>query len=129
MLFLPDAKASELMEGTIDDTETIEEEMPEVSVLALFEYTSPQAMRVHGCIKRHPVVILIDSGSTHNFVDPKVAKDIGCHMQANEPFNVMVENGGNFCAPENAKIYDKQCKVIDFIRICMSFLLEDVTSF
>ena len=46
--------------------------------------------------------------------------------QANEPLNIMVAIGGKLHAAGNAKIYNWQWKVIDFIWTCTSFLLKDV---
>lgn len=36
-----------------------------------------QTMRLKGKYKKRTVNILVDSGSTHNFLDTKVAKDLG----------------------------------------------------
>ncbi|KAF8414344.1 hypothetical protein HHK36_002345 [Tetracentron sinense] len=94
MLFLLDAEAlDDSEEDNDDEVVDLGAELVEISVQGLIGHSSPQTLRVNGCIKRQPVVILIDSGSTHNFVDPKTAKQISCRMQASEPFNVMVANG------------------------------------
>ncbi|XP_077249994.1 uncharacterized protein LOC143889606 [Tasmannia lanceolata] len=50
-------------------------------------------MRVKGYTKHRPVSILIDSGSTHNFVDPRVAKRTGCKFETTLPLKVTVANG------------------------------------
>lgn len=65
----------------------------EISLHAISGTTAPQAMRVRGTAGRHPVVVLIDSGSTHNFVDPKTAKKAGIAIQRNGALEVMVANG------------------------------------
>ena len=46
---------------------------PEVSMHALAEQISPRTIRVKGKIGNHYIQILIDSGSTHNFVQEKIA--------------------------------------------------------
>lgn len=65
----------------------------EISLHAISGTTAPQAMRVRGTAGRHPVVVLIDSRSTHNFVDPKTAKKAGIAIQRNGALEVMVANG------------------------------------
>ncbi|KAF8413570.1 hypothetical protein HHK36_001561 [Tetracentron sinense] len=75
---------------------TIEEhpqEEPLISVHALAGSVSYQTMRVRGKIKQRVVTILIDSGSTHNFLDPSVAKQTGCSIQQTNPLWVTVANG------------------------------------
>lgn len=50
-------------------------------------------MRVHGMIQGKPLHILIDSGSTHNFVNFKFARKMGCCKVPAPAFQVMVANG------------------------------------
>ena len=45
-----------------------------ISVHALTGYSTSQTMRVQGFIKRQSVIILIDYGSTDNFLDSKITK-------------------------------------------------------
>lgn len=46
-----------------------------------------------GQIKNHPVSVLIDSGSTHNFVQDRIAKQLGLPLESNHSFQVLVGNG------------------------------------
>ena len=39
--------------------------------------------------------MFIDSGSTHNFIHCKVAKELNCFLYTAPKFQVMVSNGGN----------------------------------
>lgn len=50
-------------------------------------------MRIRGNIKKKAITILIDSGSTHNFLDPVVAKRTGCTIQSTSPMRVAVADG------------------------------------
>ena len=50
------------------------EDQPEISLHALAGVTTPQTMRVKGFFKKLPLTILIDFGSTHNFIDPRITK-------------------------------------------------------
>ncbi|KAF8389533.1 hypothetical protein HHK36_024048 [Tetracentron sinense] len=94
-----------LMEGSwSDDYDDIrqEEDEPsnpnsdqplEISMHAIAGSLAPQTMRVRGTIKRLPITILIDSGSTHNFIDSACVSQAGCPIQTGEDINVMVANG------------------------------------
>jgi hypothetical protein len=42
--------------------------------------STPQTLKIEGYIKKKKVIVLIDSGSTHNFIHYKLAKDINCFV-------------------------------------------------
>ena len=72
-----------------------EEEMsPTISRNALAGITTPQTLKIEGNIKKKKVIVLIDSGSTHNFIHCKVAKELNCFLYPAPEFQVMVANGG-----------------------------------
>nr|KYP76696.1 Transposon Ty3-I Gag-Pol polyprotein [Cajanus cajan] len=50
-------------------------------------------MRVTGLFKKKPLHILIDSGSTHNFLDVHLAKKLGCEISSMDPLSVTVADG------------------------------------
>ncbi|RZR99831.1 hypothetical protein BHM03_00029455 [Ensete ventricosum] len=53
--------------------DTKEEPQPAISTVhALVGYANPQTMKIDGFLKHQPVTILIDIGSTNNFMDNKV---------------------------------------------------------
>lgn len=60
------------------------EEFPEISLNAISGTPTPKTMRIVGYIKHHKVVILIDSGSTHNFLDESIARILGIHSNRQE---------------------------------------------
>ncbi|XP_068304445.1 uncharacterized protein [Pyrus communis] len=51
-------------------------------------------MKVDGTIHNQPVRILLDSGSTHNFVDYMLVRKLGWPLQATKPFDVMIADRG-----------------------------------
>jgi hypothetical protein len=55
--------------------------------------TIPQTLRVMGHINQSPIAILIDSGSTHNFLQHRVAKQLGLPTKPFHSFKVLVGNG------------------------------------
>ncbi|KAH9733790.1 hypothetical protein KPL71_017135 [Citrus sinensis] len=64
-----------------------------VSLLVVSGYSTHQTMRIGGSIKKKAITILIDSGSTHNFLDPTVAKRAGYKIQRVSPMTVSVADG------------------------------------
>jgi hypothetical protein len=54
----------------------MEEEPAEITLCALLGSTSPSTMRVVACINGHKEIVLIDTSSTHNFLDSKLANSL-----------------------------------------------------
>ncbi|CAL9132125.1 unnamed protein product, partial [Musa textilis] len=63
------------------------------TVHALAGYSNPQTMQVVGTLKHQPVTILIDTGSTNNFMDRKIATRLSYHIDVCDKFEVKVANG------------------------------------
>ena len=70
------------------------EDQPEISLHYLAGVTTPKTMRVKGFFKKLPLTILIDFGSTHNFIDPRITKEADCFIHPCSSFEVMIANGG-----------------------------------
>ncbi|CAL0311123.1 unnamed protein product [Lupinus luteus] len=68
-------------------------EDPHISVNALTGVASFKTMRVTGRVHKRPLHILIDSGSTHNFMDKHVAEKLGCRIEVLKPIVVTVADG------------------------------------
>ena len=68
---------------------------PTISCNALERITTPQTLKIEGKIKKKKVIVLIYSGSTHNFIHYKVAKELNCFLYLAPECQVMVANGGN----------------------------------
>ncbi|OMP05180.1 reverse transcriptase [Corchorus capsularis] len=65
----------------------------QVSIHALNGSSSCQTMKMTGWLMGHKVRVLIDSGSTHNLIQPRIAKQLGLRLEPAPPFSVMVGNG------------------------------------
>ncbi|VFQ97860.1 unnamed protein product [Cuscuta campestris] len=63
------------------------------SINTLTGSQNPRALKVMGTVHKHPVQILIDGGSTHNFVQPSVVERLSLHTTPVSPFCVYVGNG------------------------------------
>lgn len=68
-------------------------ESPLISLLALTSCSSPRTMRVEAIIGKKALVVLIDRGSTHNFVDQKLAHDLHMAVTPIDTFMVKIANG------------------------------------
>ncbi|KAG6430634.1 hypothetical protein SASPL_108706 [Salvia splendens] len=55
----------------------------------------PRAIRLKGQINGYVVSVLIDGGSTHNFIKPVVAEKLSLPVHEISPFRVFVGNGGS----------------------------------
>jgi hypothetical protein len=73
---------------------SFEELTPTISYNALAGINTPQTLEIKGYIKNKKVIVLIDYGSTHNFIHYKLAKALNCFIYPVSEFQVMIENGG-----------------------------------
>ncbi|KAH9685790.1 hypothetical protein KPL70_014094 [Citrus sinensis] len=94
-----------LLMGTDDNEPTsFEQELPPESVEevitgdisslnALAGQINPCSLRLIGEVGSHSFQVLIDSGSTHNFIKPTMAERMGLPIQPTTPFRVYIGNG------------------------------------
>lgn len=66
---------------------------PHINLHALAGVPASDTFRLYGLINSARVTILVDSGSTHNFVQPRVAKFLSLPMEDTKTLRVMVGNG------------------------------------
>ncbi|KAF5480102.1 hypothetical protein F2P56_000872 [Juglans regia] len=86
--FLDQPENKELYKGEMALQQT-----PEISLHAIIGSMNPKTMRVKGKIGNQWVVILIDSGSTHNFLDPAVLSRVHIPLVDEDKIRVKVANG------------------------------------
>ncbi|KAJ0719583.1 putative retrotransposon gag domain, aspartic peptidase domain superfamily [Helianthus annuus] len=67
--------------------------MMSLSDAAFFGLASTQTLRVTGYIAGKPVTVLVDCGSTHSILQPRVASQLQLESKSIVPFSVMVGNG------------------------------------
>jgi hypothetical protein len=51
-----------------------------ISLNALTDFSAPQTLKLIGYIKHQKVIILVDSGSTHNFIHRCIAQETHCYI-------------------------------------------------
>ncbi|KAL4355499.1 hypothetical protein GQ457_06G031360 [Hibiscus cannabinus] len=76
-----------------DESTNLGNEHSLVSFNALAGYSSLSTIRVIGKVQGHMLRILIDGGSTHNFIQSRVAMYFGLPITTVPNFKVMVGNG------------------------------------
>ena len=81
----------EAVEG--DEGEIRAEDNGEISIHALKGVANNKIIKVEGQFKGSNLMILIDSGSTHNFLDKSTAKRLKCQLTRTPPLSVIVANG------------------------------------
>ncbi|KAJ0491928.1 putative nucleotidyltransferase, Ribonuclease H [Helianthus annuus] len=81
--------------GGSSEEEVVEdlENAAQLSVYAMTGVSSYSTMRVVGTIGTRQIQILIDSGSTHNFVNSKLALRMNCFTKGVPEMKVLVANG------------------------------------
>ncbi|RZR89265.1 hypothetical protein BHM03_00016971 [Ensete ventricosum] len=82
-------------EGLEPKEEAIEEEPQpaDYAVHVLAGYSNPQTMKVGGLLKQQPITVLIDTGSTNNFLNSKVVARLALQIEGCKKFDVKVTDG------------------------------------
>jgi hypothetical protein len=70
-----------------------QEAILEISFHAIAGTAHPQTLRVMGRLRSKEVMVLIDSGSTHNFIDQSIVHKYELPVVPNKKFQVIVANG------------------------------------
>ena len=73
--------------------EDVQQFTPHISLNSLNGIPTHNTMRIKGHVLNQLLHILMDSGSTHNFLDLYTAKKLGCKIRSTCPLNVFVAGG------------------------------------
>ena len=73
-----------------------------------------KTMRVTGFVRKKPNHILIDSGSTNNFLDVQMAKRLGCKIESMKPLRVSVADGNTLAISSMVKKFSWQLQQSTF---------------
>ena len=65
---------------------------PQISLNALAGMLAPENFCIYGSIHHHSVVILVDGGSTYNFIQSRMAKFLNLLSLPTTALQVMVDN-------------------------------------
>jgi hypothetical protein len=98
-LFFIDCEEEEEQEQEPSQDENVEailskELTPTISCNALARISTPQTLKIEGYIKKKKVIVLMDSGSTHNLIHYKLAKALNFFVYPAPEFQVMIADRG-----------------------------------
>ena len=79
-------------EGVMEDEHIIHN--PYLSLNAMEGVAGLNTLRVTGRVEKQPLFILVDSGSTHNFISNQVAARLHCRLSSIKALTVQVADGG-----------------------------------
>jgi hypothetical protein len=93
---------------------------PIISLNALTGFSTPQTPKLIDYIKHRKVIILVDSGSTHNFIHRHISQETHCYIHVVNNFQIMISNAGSMkCGGHyenvNLQIGDYQLKSHMFV--------------
>ena len=71
----------------------LEEDNGEISLHAMKGWTNNKIIKVEGKMGGSKLMVLIDSGSTHSFLDEGTGRRMKCPLVSTQPLTVTVTNG------------------------------------
>ena len=77
----------------IPDPSELPDTPAHISLNSLAGHLAPETLRLVGHISGNPVLVLIDGGSTHNFIQEQLVAQLGLPCRPTTPLKVMVGNG------------------------------------
>ncbi|GKA54712.1 putative mitochondrial protein [Tanacetum coccineum] len=77
----------------VEDVDHAHLDVIDVSLNSVTGFTSNHTMKLHGIIGDMVVVVLIDSGATHNFMSTRVVKQLGIMVMDSSRLTVTLSNG------------------------------------
>ncbi|XP_060673303.1 uncharacterized protein LOC132803788 [Ziziphus jujuba] len=120
----------ETIEGNLEDTATEELEgtTPEISFHAIAGTNHPQTIRVIGQLQNKDLTVLIDGGSTHNFIDQAVVTKYGLPVEKSKKFHVMAANKDRIeCAVLGVEWLTTPGPIeTDYARLTMTFKQDGI---
>ncbi|GJY98359.1 RNA-directed DNA polymerase like protein, partial [Tanacetum coccineum] len=105
-----------------EESVEVSQEMPQISLQAMNGVQNYRTLRVKGTVGKHTIHILVDCGSTHNFVDVAVAKKLGCPIRSICPLAITVGDGYNVATTSKCKQFKWQLQGVTFCSDVMLLL-------
>nr|XP_023872616.1 uncharacterized protein LOC111985197 [Quercus suber] len=122
---LDDSSGSYVSEESLSCQDNSVEEAG-IALYALSGTPTSGTMRVKGRVKCKSVVILIDSGSTHNFVDPSPFSQLHIPLDSTQILEVKVANGEwDFKLLTMCFLYDQRTVILHGLKGAEDTLIQD----
>lgn len=83
----------DLREEMSDEDVEFTGELMELSLNSFLGLSSPTTTKMIGCIKKHQLVVMLDSGATHNFIAPSVVQKAHLKTEENHQLEVLLGIG------------------------------------
>jgi len=80
-------------EEACEGEELGEEDNGEISIHALKGVANNKIIKVEGKVRDCSLMILIDNGSTHSFLDEGTTRRLECQLTRTQPLSVTIANG------------------------------------
>ncbi|XP_043725704.1 uncharacterized protein LOC122672270 [Telopea speciosissima] len=113
----PELRKDDVDQEHMSIVEELITETSEVSLHALSGKFAPSTIRLMGTYADRQIQVLIDSGSTHNFVQARVAQLLQLHIVPIREFKVLIGNGDYL-------LCSKKCKPISLQLQGHTFTIE-----
>ncbi|KAG8371220.1 hypothetical protein BUALT_Bualt13G0064900 [Buddleja alternifolia] len=117
---LNDESESEIGEEVFEDNTLSESHISMHAITGIHDF---KTMRITGVLKGKPIHILIDTGSTHNFMDLEAAKTLGCKLEPITPFAVSVADGNKIHSSYICKGFSWKMQGVQFTADLMTIPL------
>ncbi|KAL8159021.1 hypothetical protein V2J09_000558 [Rumex salicifolius] len=106
---------AEEVEDEVALEESLElEESAQISVNAVAGVSNYRTMRVKGMFGKKALFILIDSGSTHNFIDQGIAAKLGCTLLSSGLSKVSLADGSTLDVSAKIENFKWQFQQVEF---------------
>ena len=99
----------------VREMEESEDMDPYISMNALEGVPGCYTLKVTGKVDKLPIFILVDSGSTHNFMNTEVANKLQCKQTPINPVTIKAANGGKMLCSSICKNFSWKMQGIYFV--------------
>ncbi|PWA98195.1 hypothetical protein CTI12_AA000110 [Artemisia annua] len=102
-----------ISQSNMDEAEVMGEDC-HISLHALTGVATYKTIKLKGLVNKHTLTILVDSGATHNFIDPTTLRKLGCVEEYSTPLIVKVGDGNKLSS-------DSKCSKFKWITQGQTF--------
>ena len=97
-----------------EEAPDVECQWMDLSVCLAGGLTQPQTMKLKGELQGQEVLILIDSGASHNFITSKLVKKLGLKLESTKPYYIRLGDGNRKSTQgccQNLKVQSGPCMI------------------